>query len=62
MSPCTGICKIGEHGYCIGCWRSLEEIASWRDLSKLELKWVQEQQKWRKRAFSAPLEVSICLH
>ncbi len=29
-SPCTGICQIDPaRGLCIGCWRSLDEIAAW---------------------------------
>ena len=32
-SPCTGICKINEAtGWCLGCGRSGEEIAEWRNL------------------------------
>ncbi|NIJ19699.1 hypothetical protein FHS95_001368 [Sphingomonas naasensis] len=29
-SPCTGICKIDSaSGWCIGCGRTLDEIARW---------------------------------
>jgi len=29
-SPCTGICTLDEAaGHCLGCGRSLEEIAAW---------------------------------
>ena len=29
-SPCIGICRMDEaSGYCIGCARTLDEIASW---------------------------------
>ncbi|MGB1925913.1 MAG: DUF1289 domain-containing protein [Rubripirellula sp.] len=28
-SPCTGICKLHPQNYCIGCFRSLDEIAQW---------------------------------
>jgi len=29
-SPCTGVCRIDEpSGWCIGCARSLAEIAAW---------------------------------
>lgn len=31
-SPCTGVCRIDEHsGLCIGCARTLDEIAQWPD-------------------------------
>jgi uncharacterized protein len=28
-SPCIGTCTLGPDGWCIGCFRSAEEIASW---------------------------------
>jgi Predicted Fe-S protein len=29
-SPCTGVCRIdGASGLCIGCLRTLDEIAAW---------------------------------
>ena len=29
-SPCTGICTLDAEGrYCLGCWRSRDEIAAW---------------------------------
>jgi hypothetical protein len=33
-SPCTGVCTIDqETGLCAGCYRTLDEIAGWIDLS-----------------------------
>ena len=33
-SPCIQVCAIdGETGYCLGCGRTLQEVAAW---SKLE--------------------------
>jgi predicted Fe-S protein YdhL (DUF1289 family) len=29
LSPCTGVCMLGEDGYCLGCHRTGAEIASW---------------------------------
>jgi len=29
MSPCINICSLDEQGYCRGCYRSRDEIASW---------------------------------
>jgi len=29
MSPCINVCSLDEQGYCRGCYRSREEIASW---------------------------------
>lgn len=28
-SPCIGVCRIDGSGYCMGCLRTLQEIASW---------------------------------
>ncbi len=29
-SPCISICQIDEStGYCIGCWRTIDEIRDW---------------------------------
>ena len=33
-SPCTSVCTIDdETGLCAGCYRTLDEIAGWIDLS-----------------------------
>lgn len=31
-SPCVSICRQGEHGFCIGCFRSGKEARQWRRL------------------------------
>ncbi len=29
-SPCISVCEIdGDTGFCLGCWRTREEIAIW---------------------------------
>lgn len=29
-SPCNNVCQIdNEKAWCLGCWRTLEEIAAW---------------------------------
>ena len=29
-SPCTNVCRMDEEsGLCLGCWRSIDEIAGW---------------------------------
>ncbi|MGH8274395.1 MAG: DUF1289 domain-containing protein [Gammaproteobacteria bacterium] len=35
-SPCSGVCRIGDDGYCEGCLRTLDEIASWASLNEDE--------------------------
>ena len=33
-SPCVGICRLDAEGrYCLGCLRSLQEIAEWSTAS-----------------------------
>ncbi len=33
-SPCIGVCRIDDvSGFCLGCGRTLAEIAIWRDAS-----------------------------
>ncbi|QNK02292.1 DUF1289 domain-containing protein [Dyella telluris] len=32
LSPCIGICRLDERGYCIGCLRTGDEIARWRGM------------------------------
>lgn len=37
QSPCIGVCSIDEaSGYCQGCYRTVEEIKGWWDMSPLE--------------------------
>lgn len=37
MSPCIQVCAIsGRTGLCIGCGRTLKEIAAWSGLSESE--------------------------
>jgi predicted Fe-S protein YdhL (DUF1289 family) len=35
-SPCVKICILDPQGYCIGCYRTIDEIARWRDLAIAE--------------------------
>ena len=36
-SPCINVCQINEtSGYCRGCYRTLDEIAGWWDMSQEE--------------------------
>lgn len=32
LTPCIGICKLDDRGYCLGCLRTGDEIAGWRNL------------------------------
>ena len=36
-SPCVNICRMdSENRYCIGCWRSIDEIKRWTTMSDEE--------------------------
>lgn len=35
-SPCTGICRIGNDGFCDGCQRTLSEIVGWLQMADSE--------------------------
>lgn len=36
LSPCIGICRLDERGYCEGCLRTGDEIARWRSMDDQE--------------------------
>jgi uncharacterized protein len=33
-TPCINVCVVDPSGHCVGCGRSLREIASWSTLSE----------------------------
>ncbi len=42
-SPCIEVCRMdAAQVYCEGCWRTIDEIKAWRDLSN-----VQKIRLWR---------------
>ena len=49
-SPCVDVCRMdAANGYCEGCRRSLDEIASWSDYSAAEKRVVLAQLPARKQ-------------
>jgi len=37
QSPCIGICAMNEvSGLCVGCFRTIEEIAQWWDMTNTQ--------------------------
>lgn len=32
-SPCVGVCRVNNRGFCVGCWRSRDERLMWLKLS-----------------------------
>jgi uncharacterized protein len=36
LSPCIGLCRLDERGYCVGCQRTGEEIGRWSRMTQAE--------------------------
>lgn len=36
LSPCIGICQLGDDGLCVGCLRNADEIGRWLDMGESE--------------------------
>ena len=45
-SPCIRVCRI-ERGLCVGCGRTLEEVAGWSRMSDEEKAAVVQAARWR---------------
>lgn len=51
ISPCKGICKLDtRREFCVGCFRTLEEIGSWWKLPQSEQERIIEECKLRETA------------
>tara|TARA_A100001011_G_scaffold53256_1_gene51605 strand:- start:3002 stop:3202 length:201 start_codon:yes stop_codon:yes gene_type:complete len=47
-SPCISVCEINKNsGFCIGCFRTRKEIATWRDLDVKDQKELLAQLRLR---------------
>jgi uncharacterized protein len=56
-SPCTSVCIVDAvTGLCCGCFRTLEEIAGWIDLSAAEKRGVIEALDARRSSFGPAIE------
>ena len=54
-SPCIKVCTYDSGaGLCLGCGRSLEEIAAWTQMSAGERQKIMEALPLRLKAMSAP--------
>jgi 8-oxo-dGTP pyrophosphatase MutT (NUDIX family)/predicted Fe-S protein YdhL (DUF1289 family) len=42
-SPCTGVCRLGADGHCVGCLRSRDEIACWRSMAADQRRRIMEE-------------------
>mgnify|MGYP002385587061 CR=1 FL=1 len=48
ISPCVGTCCMGADGLCVGCRRTLAEIARWSGMDDDERRrWIREVQPLR---------------
>ncbi len=36
LTPCTGVCRLDVHGFCLGCKRTMDEIARWGGMADNE--------------------------
>lgn len=50
-SPCISVCAVDDvTGFCVGCYRTLEEIQGWWDLENADKQIVVDQAKARTAA------------
>ncbi|HMW23931.1 MAG TPA: DUF1289 domain-containing protein [Burkholderiaceae bacterium] len=50
-SPCVNVCRLDPvSGYCLGCWRDLDEIAAWSRLDAAARRAIWLQLPARERA------------
>jgi predicted Fe-S protein YdhL (DUF1289 family) len=47
-SPCNNICQLNDNKVCIGCFRTINEIANWTKYTDREKKNIIEQIEKRK--------------
>ena len=46
-SPCVGVCQINASTkYCLGCWRTLREVAHWSRYSNDEKEILTTETSW----------------
>lgn len=43
LTPCIGVCAVGDSGFCAGCHRTLDEIARWGSMSPNERAWIMDE-------------------
>lgn len=54
-SPCINICQIDtERGWCVGCLRTLEEIADWAQSSDAAKRAVLDRLATRRQTLHGP--------
>ena len=62
-SPCISVCVIDEpSGLCAGCYRTLDEIAAWIDLSPSARRAIVEEIPRRRSKHGAAIEHRQAAH
>lgn len=51
LSPCVARCGLNDEDYCMGCFRHIDEIVTWRDASEAEQAAIINQLSARKAHF-----------
>lgn len=54
-SPCSSLCKVDDKAICIGCGRSLDEIAGWLGMTDDDKQAVLNRAAERRRLTEKPL-------
>jgi predicted Fe-S protein YdhL (DUF1289 family) len=49
LSPCVNLCTLDREGICVGCYRSIDEIARWGSMTLSERRQVLEAVAERRR-------------
>jgi predicted Fe-S protein YdhL (DUF1289 family) len=58
-SPCIKVCSLDERtGYCLGCLRTIEEIASWSQMDNRERQIVNQNINARKISLKSKTKTS----
>ena len=60
ISPCVKICKLGTDGYCVGCFRNIDEIRLWHTLTNIERQNTMYILERRKHEKTKETEECVC--
>ncbi|MFU8789965.1 MAG: DUF1289 domain-containing protein [Methylobacter sp.] len=50
LSPCIKMCCLNDDNICLGCFRSLDEICQWRQMTMQQRQEILDRAAVRKRA------------
>lgn len=49
-SPCIQVCSLDQYDVCVGCYREMQEIVDWQQLSDADRRLVLARAAERRRA------------